>query len=307
MKGELERFPIRFARFAGWALTAASFIFLARRLWLGRGGFGSAWGAQVVPPLAVATLIALLGGAAMVFSWRSLLSFHGGPFLGFVDAFKLYEGTQIAKYIPGNVFQYAGRQVVGWKLGIAQGTMALTSVGEAGGLCCVSAAAALAGLVGSGEVGVLTGSIGGLACLAAFPLSQSSLRRLSKWFPKLIPSPSGEARPRGWKVVLEAFLGQALFVVASAATLSFCAAPFGSAPSGQLLAACSTAWLAGFITPGAPAGLGIREAILVLTLEGAMGRGGALAAAVLFRLAWTASDVGLYLASLPLSYEKRKE
>ncbi len=296
--GGLRRVPIRIAHAVGWLLTAASFVFLIRRFWLGKSGFDSALGAQVLFPLAVAALIALIGGAATIYSWRSILYFHGGPPLGFTQAFKLYAGTQIAKYIPGNIFQYAGRQVEGWKLGIAQGTMALTSVGEAGGLCCVSAAAALAGLVWSGEAAVVPGCIGWVACLAAFPLSQSLLRRLSKWFPSLIPSPSGEALPRGWKVVLKAFLGQVLFVAASAVTLSLCASPFGSAPSGRLLTACSTAWLAGFVTPGAPAGLGIREAILVMTLEGPLGRNEALAAAMLFRVAWTIADVGLYIATL---------
>jgi hypothetical protein len=60
----------------------------------------------------------------------------------------------------------------------------------------------------------------------------------------------------------------------------------------------AAAWLAGFVTPGAPGGLGVREAILVMALEGTLGKGGALAAAALFRAATTLGDVALYLAAL---------
>lgn len=51
------------------------------------------------------------------------------------------------------------------------------------------------------------------------------------------------------------------------------------------------AWLAGFITPGAPAGLGVREFVFVLMLGPVTGEADALLAAGLLRLASLAGDI----------------
>ncbi len=288
----------RLAHLAGTALALAALIFIARRIWTSREALGEFWRPGILPALFGAACLGFAGSVALAFSWSILLRYYGGSHLSFRAAFKLYAGTQIAKYIPGNVFQYAGRQVVGWKMGVSQGAMALSSIGEALGLCCVAAMLGLAGFFWSLDACVFAGCVGAAACAAAFPLSQALLKRLSRWFPKLVPE-SPKATWRDELIVLgPAFAGQVAFLAAGALAFALCASPWGSAPAGQLLAACSTAWLAGFVTPGAPAGLGIREAILVMTLEGPLGRNGALAAAMLLRVAWTIADVALYLTTL---------
>jgi uncharacterized membrane protein YbhN (UPF0104 family) len=52
----------------------------------------------------------------------------------------------------------------------------------------------------------------------------------------------------------------------------------------------SVAWIAGVLTPGMPAGLGVREAILVQGLSPLLGAAEALACALLFRLLTTLAD-----------------
>jgi hypothetical protein len=288
----------RLAHLAGTALAWAALIFIARRIWTSREALGECWRPGILPALFGAAFLGFAGTAALAFSWWVLLRYYGGSQLNFREAFKLYGGTQIAKYIPGNVFQYAGRQVVGWRMGVSQGAMALSSIGEALGLCCVAAMLALAGLAWSREASFFSGCLVGAACVAAFPLSQALLKRSSQWFPKFVPeSPKTRWRDK-WRALGPAFAGHITFLATGALAFALCASPWGSAPAGQLLAACSTAWLAGFVTPGAPAGLGIREAILVMTLEGTLGKGGALAAAALFRAATTLGDVALYIATL---------
>ena len=52
----------------------------------------------------------------------------------------------------------------------------------------------------------------------------------------------------------------------------------------------SLAWLVGFVTPGAPAGLGIRDAILVTGLSAVYGAGIAIGLTILLRIITIAGD-----------------
>ena len=67
----------------------------------------------------------------------------------------------------------------------------------------------------------------------------------------------------------------------------------GDNASGYLAAtmgAMALAWLAGFLTPGAPAGLGVRESVLLIILAPAAGEASILALAALFRIVTVLGD-----------------
>ena len=65
---------------------------------------------------------------------------------------------------------------------------------------------------------------------------------------------------------------------------------------GLLIAAFALAWVAGFFAPGAPAGLGIREALMLLVLRAAYSPPDALLLVVGMRLATIFADVAIFLA-----------
>lgn len=67
--------------------------------------------------------------------------------------------------------------------------------------------------------------------------------------------------------------------------------------SALVLSSFAIAWSIGFITPGAPSGIGIREAILLLLLIPLSGEGPALILALLFRLVTIGGDIGFYAMS----------
>lgn len=62
-----------------------------------------------------------------------------------------------------------------------------------------------------------------------------------------------------------------------------------------IIVACAIAWLIGAVVPGASAGLGVREAVLVATLSGPLGQPEALVLALGYRLATVGGDVLLSL------------
>jgi uncharacterized membrane protein YbhN (UPF0104 family) len=76
-------------------------------------------------------------------------------------------------------------------------------------------------------------------------------------------------------------------------------------PDAQLasmaLAVCGAyvlAWVAGFLTPGAPAGVGVREFVLYLLLAQLVGQPDLLAAVVLARMVSVCGDVLFYLGAV---------
>ena len=90
-------------------------------------------------------------------------------------------------------------------------------------------------------------------------------------------------------------IGLGLWIVALAAGFS------DSIDLGVATAVFALSWLLGFLAPGAPAGLGVREGIMVLMLSPLMPDSEALAFVLLARLVTLAGDAIIYLCSLALA------
>ena len=94
------------------------------------------------------------------------------------------------------------------------------------------------------------------------------------------------------------------FVIAGVALNLIAAGVFDARGSSIALSAgvYAIAWVVGYITPGAPGGLGVREAILVAALAPIHGAETAFALALVLRLATVAADGLASLAGLALRY-----
>jgi uncharacterized membrane protein YbhN (UPF0104 family) len=73
----------------------------------------------------------------------------------------------------------------------------------------------------------------------------------------------------------------------------------------QVTAIFAAAWLVGFVTPGAPAGIGVREAALVALLSPITGNEIGLAAAALSRIMSVVGDAVVTLIGAALYYMAR--
>ena len=66
-------------------------------------------------------------------------------------------------------------------------------------------------------------------------------------------------------------------------------------------------WFLGYITPGAPGGIGVRETALILMLSPILGKESTLMASIILRLVTTISDVIAFLLGYSLSLKIREE
>ncbi|MGH6898566.1 MAG: hypothetical protein ACREJ5_18765, partial [Geminicoccaceae bacterium] len=247
--------------------------------------------------VSVGTLIYGLAGLLLAEAWRQLL----GPGAAGADPWReraLYGRTQIAKYLPGNCFHLVGRQVLGKRLGHGHGPLVLASLGEAASLLLVAGALALP-LVWS-ELERTLGMAPGWLVLATAGLVAVVIglngRRVGAWRARLAlhagGPPIGAWAPR---VLRAGLLHAAFFVVAGlvlwgvAAAIRDPAAP-GLGPTAAV-SSMAMAWWLGFVAPGSSAGVGVREAVLVLLLEPHLGSDGAMLAALALRLITTLGDL----------------
>jgi len=214
----------------------------------------------------------------------------------------IYARSQIAKYIPGNVMQLAGRHVMIRRLGVAHKPLAIASLVEIIGLLSASCSVALAGSTVFGLWGSYinqTQLYYGLAVVAISLLLLPVMRYMGL---KFIPaSRDFLCNPRLHWAFLRAYLEYLLFFVMAGAILVGLVYQFHNELSlyniAALIATFAVSWLAGFITPGAPSGIGIRETILVVSLDKIFPGGQGVLIAILFRIVTVAGDILFFVVA----------
>ncbi len=289
-------------RWLGWLLVALSFWFVGTQL-----AQATPWAllrARLEPLLLVTIVGALVYGLAgflLSAAWRQILAAERppGPPSGY---HAIYGRSQIAKYLPGNCFHLVGRQVLGRALGHSQAALALASLVETALQVALAAGLALPLAVarsGAWSIGLAAGALLALALVLAAP------RLLARRLRPLATASRAGGLAAG--ALLRAAALHAAFFGIAGGVLWLLAAVLGDPGPVALnpltsISALALAWVAGFVAPGASAGIGVREAVLILALDRALGAEASAAVALALRLVTTAGDIiffGLALA-LPL-------
>jgi glycosyltransferase 2 family protein len=104
-----------------------------------------------------------------------------------------------------------------------------------------------------------------------------------------------------WFRAGRALVAQSLFLLFSASVYwvvlaSLAPEAVSRVPVGVVPGAAIAAWLIGLVTPGAPAGLGVREAVMLLILGVWVPQADLVLAVLLARLVNIAGDVGFFAA-----------
>jgi hypothetical protein len=190
-------------------------------------------------------------------------------------AIKAYGLSQLAKYVPGNILHLAGRQALGMAAGIPVRALVKSALWELG---LISFAGVFFGFLALPlvwpelPVFVSCGIFGAMLISCAITLGR-------------LFSPS----------VTAAFIWQIIFLALSGAvfmgTLALVAPPFVTFSTFfALCGAYVIAWLGGLVTPGSPAGVGVRELVLLFLLKGTVGEADLLLAVLLGRIVTVAGD-----------------
>lgn len=276
-------------------------IFLAKEIpnippiqWRGLGSV-----AMVGTILLYAATIGLMG-----FAWTLLLR-DGGVHLPAWRVQTIYAMAQFGKYLPGNVGQHVGRVVMATAAGIPAATVLSTMLIELLWVAGVGATIALVSMVFFVGDDAVRSQLhlnpvyvaGGAIMLLATPWA--GIQLLNRLFPELARKLAG-----GGSIIVPRFRT----AIAVGGLVLLCFATFGvilklqadiifSATNARFLElAClfAAAWLAGFLVPGAPGGLGVREMAMVLLLSPALGESVAVGLGLTLRLITTLGDLLMF-------------
>jgi glycosyltransferase 2 family protein len=236
-------------------------------------------------PLLVAAA-ALTAGAttATGFVWLAILRrlrvdvrpWHVGVFLQ----------AQLGKYIPGSVWQYAGRATLARAYGLPWRAVAVSLPIELVASALAGAAGSLLLLGGWGAASALLLLLA-LSSVGAPPLEPRArllLRRAVRGR-NVEGAVAAAARAVGPYAAILAVYGFGFWLTAKA----LFDVPAADVP--RYVGAFVAAWLAGLVAIYAPGGIGVREAVLVAVLRGKLGSSDALVVAAASRALLTFVDV----------------
>lgn len=228
--------------------------------------------------LALAILLYAISHISTALSWPFVLrgmsipiSVQAGMQIGFV--------SQIGKYLPGNVAHYFGRATLATNSGVS-----LASSGTSTAVEIISALFAAA-IVGAGALLIEPEAAHFLALrlVNAFQAATSVIAMLSAGIMGLAAYLYRKRYPFGVVLAPTAFLAVS-FTLSGLSYATLLEAVGEAVPTATVVALFVVAWVIGFIVPGAPAGIGVREAILIGFLAPQIGGGPALACSLLHRV-----------------------
>jgi len=236
------------------------------------------------PGYIAAAGLALVYGVAnllLALAWHNLLSALKSP-VPVRWAIRVYAVSQLAKYVPGNIFQFAGRQAIGLADGLPGWPLAKSTAWE---LALISLCGAVFGIL---VVPLL--SLGISDSMAALLFGAATFALI------LIMRALWNSRAAGAIIYYLIFLAMSGLVFAGALSIADHKITGIVNTLPELIGAYVIAWLAGFLTPGAPAGLGIREAVLLILLSGFFAGPVILLAIVVGRAITVSGDLIFYAA-----------
>lgn len=282
----------RLLHWVGALLCVAAVALFAREIMttglaLPRGG-----ATRAVGSLAAASVAYALGVGLLAMLWSALLLDRGAKRDTRAEVVSGYLVSQFGKYLPGNVFQYVGRHALGRRLGLPHSSLISAAIHETvllAAAAVVVAAACVATMPGHLDwlrPAMAAAGVAGLLLLFAAPRIVSRLAML----PGL---------NLGRYSLLT--LGYLAFVVLFSLLYWICLRLFGAGASlPDAVGSAALGWVAGFLVPGAPAGVGLREATLALTLDGDADGAAVSSAIVAFRIVTMLGDFIAFIAGLAM-------
>jgi hypothetical protein len=212
------------------------------------------------------------------------------------DLKRIFLTSQIAKYLPGNVAQFIGRAWAGQALGIPLKSLGMAMALEIAGVLAACSILALltftSGLIetaGQGHQRFIIPIAVGLAAIGALIGATLALYRSERQTHLVAPLLLAIAC---YLFVLSLLaIGNILLIGALTGDMSW-------ALAGRIAGAFIVSWLVGFVTPGSPAGLGLREVTFFSLLAGSYSSETLILSATAFRLATISGDLLAWIAGM---------
>ena len=266
------------------------------------------WEAASLAVAAVSVTLVVLTIGISGWIWACLLR-DNGVFVPWKKTQSIFAVAQFGKYLPGNVGQYVGRVFLAREAGIpvlvTAGTMLMEFLWITGVAAGLGLVAVLLFVDASSFGWYLNVGPFEIVLLVSFAVIMPwvGIRLINAYLPGIARRLSVGERipePRLRTALLVAALFGVCFVIMGL-ILKLQAQWLFDVTDGSLLElTClfAVAWITGFLTPGVPGGLGVREAMMLLLLSPVVGSGAAVGLGVTLRITTTLGDAVAFLVGI---------
>lgn len=294
----------RVIKILGNIITVLAVIFIISRLVNSNFDYSQLLESKNILPTLIITIIQAIIVVTNTYPWKKLVELLTRVKLPYQDTITVYVKANLMKYVPGNVFQYVGRNELAIKRNIPHLKVATATILDVG-MTVLSAflisviflydyliktlqsfnlplpfwLIILIILIFASLIFVLARKkIGHKLSDYRYLLSKDSLKVLAKCllYYVVVMLISSLMYMITLIFILNVQLDASLFI--------------------RLFSAYTLSWLVGFITPGAPAGIGIKEAIMVSVSGGLINTSVVALSMVILRILTTLADAIAFVA-----------
>jgi len=245
--------------------------------------------------LLLAALLVWAMYALLIASWRVMLTAWGERLDGW-SAARIWTVSNLGKYLPGKVWAIAGMALMARQAGVSPAAatgsavvLQVVSIGTGAAVAALTGAAALERARPGALLGLwvlVAAAVAGMTLLLWPPVLRRLLRLVLPDAAAVTPPLPAILFGAAANVVAWVGYGVALWLLARGLLP---AAPLGVRGA---IAVFTASYLAGFLALIAPGGLGVREGLFILMLQGPIGLGAATALALASRVLLTVTELG---------------
>ena len=263
--------------------------------------------------LAICCLLHCLNVLASFFPWSQMVRVFTGKKIENRKLILVNVKSNILKYIPGNIFQYVGKNEIAINEGLSHVDVAMATLADTFIMLFVSVLVGILFLqrriidvvreyVNIKILGILF-ILMIIALVVLFIMIKCNNQYIRKILTKLL-----QGKKRVF-VCLVYYFFQNIFVSLIYIAI-ICIIGGKIFPPGviiSLIGASVVSWIIGFLTPGAPGGIGIREVIMIFLTGGIINEAVIAPSVVLYRVVTIFADILAFLIVYSISILKRKK
>lgn len=314
MNSEQKKLLKKGIKMLGKLVSVLSIVFIVRAVYILGFDFSAVenWGAFLG-----VTLLCTIAKCITVYMsgnvWYGWLSFFSGEKNKRKEAVCVYAKANIGKYLPGNVMHYVERNLFADKMGISQKKLAISTVMEVFSLVTVSLVIAVAFSFNQLQQALhqVLGENYGMIILAvilaaivvvvvAVILFRKKLLEILKEY-SIAEFVKTFLKNMVWYALVLGTLGAIMIVL-----YCYMGGQFTLESAKLIISGYIIAWVLGFIVPGAPGGIGVRELVITLLLSSVVGESLIVTLSVTHRLITIVGDFLAYLLRIVIQPEMKK-
>ncbi len=286
---------------ASYLVLAVAFLFLLIKFWQGRAAIQELHLAPwMLRDFFICSALYTLNATFVIFAWYRLLIFFGEKNPKFKDCYTIYAKSQIARYIPGNIFHVPARHIAGHNLGYKHGPLAGAAIYEIFGTVLMSGIIVMIGYLTFNITIQQVSSLQITVVLVVAFFLPVIFNKVAPYIPVI--ETQYLLNKKSLQVIRELtpiFFLYGIFFVILGSIFVYVADSFSRLNAfndmGKIFTAFIVSVAAGFVTPGAPGGLGVREAVMVYLLGDLIGQKESLEVAIFFRSVTVFGDMLLFM------------